>query len=145
MGGNTWVSRESIPAFNRLMKKKAVKKGASLAAAGDRKLYATKGNNVLDFWQFDPLKPEGSRWTQMLDVPSGSKRCKEGVGSVAVNDGGVDYVYLLKGSGTFDFYRYDVAAKTWDLTLPTAPGGTAASRSRTVRQSPMTAATQSTP
>ena len=115
---------ESIPAFNRNLKKKGVKKGSSLAYAGDGRFYGTKGNNVLDFWQFDPLKPEGLRWTQVLDVPSGSKNCKEGVGSVAVNDGGVDYVYLLKGSGTFDFYRYDVAANTWDITLPTAPGGT---------------------
>jgi hypothetical protein len=105
------------------MKKKGVKKGASLVEAGDLKIYATKGNNVLDFWQYDPTKPEGTRWTQMLDVPGGSKNCKEGVGSVAVKDGGVDYVYLLKGSGTFEFYRYDVLANTWDATLPPAPGG----------------------
>ena len=40
-----------------------------------------------------------------------------------MKEGAADYIYLLKGSGTFDFYRYDVATDVWDLTLPTAPGG----------------------
>jgi len=121
---NTWFTRESIPAFNSLMKKKAVKKGSSLVEAGDVKLYATKGNGTYDFWKYDPDKPWGTRWSQMMDVPLGAKKVKEGVGSVAVNDGGVDYVYLLKGSATFEFYRYDVAGNVWDTSLPPAPGGT---------------------
>ena len=117
---NTRLSRESIPAIGRSSKKKAIKKGSSLVMAGDAKLYASKGNNTLDWWQYDPL---ARAWTQKTDVPTGAKNVKEGAGSVAVNDGGVDYVYLLRGSGTWDFFRYDPATDVWDTSLPAAPGG----------------------
>ncbi len=115
-----WMAKESIPALNRNMKKKGVKKGSSLAFGINGKVYATKGNNTLDFWQYDPAI---GVWTQRADVPTGAKACKEGVGAVAVKEGSVNYIYLLRGSGTQDFYRYNADDNTWDLTLPTAPGG----------------------
>jgi hypothetical protein len=118
---NVWVSRESIPALNRNMKKKAVKKGSSLAFGTDGKVYGTKGNNTLDFWQYDPLT---GVWTQKTDVPTGAKACKEGTSSAAVKIGSDNYVYLLRGSGTYDFYRYNTVTDAWDTSLPTAPGGT---------------------
>ena len=121
---NSWIAQDSIPAFNRNSKKKAVKKGSSLERAGDDKEYATKGNGVLDFWQFDPTKPEGTRWSQMADVPAGGKNCKEGTSSAAVQIGEDNFVYLLKGSGTFEFYRYNVGTGVWDSSLPPAPNGT---------------------
>jgi parallel beta-helix repeat protein len=119
---NVWITRESIPAYNRLMKKKAVKKGSTLMQAGDGRLYATKGNSTYDFWQYDPAKPPGTRWTQIADVPPGAKSCREGVGSAAVTYQGTDYVYLLKGSNTFEFYRYNVDDNTWAAMTP-APFG----------------------
>ncbi len=123
-GTNTWASRDSIPAYNRNLRKKGVKKGSSLTCAGDGKLYATKGNNSLDFWQYDPGKPDGSHWTEMVnEVPAGSKNCKQGTSMASATIDGANYIYFLKGSGTYEFYRYDVAAGTWDLTLPTAPRG----------------------
>ena len=120
---NVWLSRESIPALNRNSKKKAVKKGSSLVMGTDGKVYATKGNGLLDFWRFDPAQSAGRRWTQLADVPAGAKPCKEGTGTVAVRSGGIDYIYLLKGSGTQEFYRYNVSTGVWDTSLPTAPGG----------------------
>jgi hypothetical protein len=57
------------------------------------------------------------------DVPIGAKKLKEGVSTAAVNDGGVDYVYLLKGSATYEFYRYNIATGVWDSSLPLAPAG----------------------
>jgi hypothetical protein len=120
---NTWVARESIPARNRLLKKKAVKKGSSLAFGTDGRIYATKGNGTYDFWQYDPNKPWGTRWSQMEDVPLGAKKCKEGVGAAAVRVGGGDYVYLLKGSNTTEFYRYSIGANAWEA-MPNAPLGT---------------------
>ena len=60
---------------------------------------------------------------QKSDVPTGSKRVKEGTGAVAVAVGGVDYIYLLKGSGTFEFYRYNLNTDVWDTSLPSAPSG----------------------
>ena len=47
---------------------------------------------------------------------------REGTGAVAVTEGGVNYIYLLKGSGTFEFYRYNVSANAWE-TMPSAPLG----------------------
>lgn len=118
---NTWAARESIPARDRLNKKKGLKKGASLVVGTDRRVYATKGNNTRDFFRYDPA---AHAWTQLADVPAGTKACKEGTSLAAVNQDGTDYVYLLKGSGTNEFYRYDVANDLWDATLPSAPSGT---------------------
>jgi hypothetical protein len=119
---NAWFTLESINAVNRSGKKKSVKKGSSLVMAGDGKVYATKGNGTYDWWQYDPLKPWGMRWEQKTDVPVSFRACREGVSSVAVQDGGASYIYLLKGSGTFEFYRYNVAADAWE-TMNSAPPG----------------------
>jgi hypothetical protein len=115
---NSWTTLESLPATGRSGKVKAVKKGGSLCVAGDQ-VYATKGNNTLDFWRYDPAS---QRWTPMPDVPLGSRTCKEGVSMAAVETDGNGYIYLLKGSGTYEFYRYDIAADSWDMSLPSAPG-----------------------
>jgi len=136
IASNSWLARESIPALNRNSKKKGVKKGSSLVTVRKKlsdappdwqtMLYATKGNNTLDFWQYDPV---GDGWTQKTDVPNGSKNVKEGASAVHVKihfpGPGTDtnYVYFLKGSGTFEFYRYNTEANSWDLSLPAAPGG----------------------
>jgi hypothetical protein len=123
---NTWIARESIPAYNRLGRKKAVRKGASLAFGTNGRVYATKGNNSLEFWEYSPgTGGLGSGvWAQKADVPPGAKTCKEGVSAVAVSEAGTSYIYLLKGSGTFEFYRYNADADAWDTSLPTAPAGT---------------------
>ena len=118
IAGNSWLACESIPALNRNSKKKAVKKGSSLAVVRKKltdappdwqtMLYATKGNNTLAFWQYDPA---GGGWTQKADVPVRAKNVKEGASAVHVKihypgpDADTNYVYFLKGSGTFEFYR----------------------------------------
>ena len=76
--GNTWLALESINAYNRVMKKKTVKKGSSLVMAGDGKIYATKGNGTYDWWQYDPAKPWGMRWEQKADVPTSFKGVSRG-------------------------------------------------------------------
>ena len=103
---DAWIPLDSIPAGGRLGRTKAVKKGGALTVGTDGKVYGTKGNGTLEFWCYDPAASPGSRWTQMADVPAGTKALKEGVGLAAVNISGADYVYLLKGSGTYEFYRY---------------------------------------
>jgi hypothetical protein len=101
-----------------------VKKGATLVQAGNGRLHATKGNNTYDWWQYIPgVGGLGSGlWVQREDVPTGSKAVKEGTGSVAVVEGGGNFVYLLKGSGTYEFYRYDADNGAWQ-TLADAPFG----------------------
>jgi hypothetical protein len=117
-----WVSRDSIPAVNRLGKKKTVKKGGALIVGTDGKVYGTKGSNTLDFWRYDPTKPAGTTWSQLADVPAGTKALNEGTGLASVNVSGTNCVYLLKGSGTCEFYRYNITADSW-TTMASAPSG----------------------
>jgi N-acetylneuraminic acid mutarotase len=118
VAGNTWTAKESIPVIGRSARKKTVKKGAAMTAIGG-KVYATKGNNTLDFWEYDP---GADRWTQKADVPEGEKRVKEGADLEGLTDHDTDYVHLLKGSGTEEFYRYNTTNNTWQV-LPDAPDG----------------------
>ena len=120
IAANSWqdLAPDTIPILNHSSKKRSFKKGSSLVFADDGKAYATTGGNTFDFWQHDPTGSVGSRWTQewQANVP-GAKACKEGVSAVAVSIGDPPnvshYVYFLKGSGTYDFYRYDADAGTW--------------------------------
>ena len=117
-----WIALDTIPPYNRLLKKKGVKKGALLVVAGNGHVYATKGNNTLDWWEYTPQVGRGT-WVQKADVPVGAKKVKEGTGAVAVTEGGADYIYLLKGSATFEFYRYNVSADAWEAMPNTPMGG----------------------
>ncbi len=117
-----WIDRDSIPAMGRSGKKKGVKKGAALVVGTDGKVYGAKANNTIEFWCYDPTKPAGSDWTQLNDVPPGAKALKEGAGLAAVKVSGSDYVYVLKGSGTTEFYRYKIGDGTWE-TMTSAPTG----------------------
>jgi hypothetical protein len=116
---NAWISRESIPAIGSSSKKKAVKKGSTLVMAGDGKVYGAKGNGTLEWWQFNPV---ANTWTEKASVLSGAKALKEGVSSAAVTIGSDKYVYLLRGSGTWDFMRYKTGTDAWETRAP-APGG----------------------
>ena len=123
VGTNTWVSRDSIPAYDRSGKKKGVKKGSSMTYAGDRKIYVTKGNNTDGFWQYDPTKPEGAMWTEMTnEVPTGAKACRQGTSMASATIDGTNCIYFLKGSGTYEFYRYNADDHTW-ATMTDAPRG----------------------
>lgn len=122
---NTWATKESIPAIGRSGKKKAVKKGATMAqCAALHKIYAAKGNNSLEWWEYDPSLSGTATypWTQKADIPSGAKSVKEGAGAVAVQLGDTNWIYLLKGSGTQEFYRYNTATDIWE-TKTVAPLG----------------------
>jgi hypothetical protein len=122
---NTWASKESIPAIGSSGKKKPVKKGGTLNQGNDGNIYATKGNNTLEWWQYDPRKSGGPSypWVQKTDVPSGAKGVGGGGSACAVELNDTTYVYLLRGNGTFDFYRYNVGTGTW-TSMATAPSGT---------------------
>jgi hypothetical protein len=117
-----WLVRDSIPAMGHSGKKKAVKKGSALAVGTDGKVYGAKGNNTLEFWCYDPVRPDGQHWSQLTDVPPGAKALKEGTGLAAVTVGSTNYIYLLRGSGTTDFYRYNINVPGWE-TMTSAPTG----------------------
>jgi hypothetical protein len=119
---NTWIARDSVPAIGRSGKKKAVKKGAAMAVGADSKVYGTKGNGTYEFWCYDPGQPANKHWTQLNDVPLGGKPLKEGTGLAAVTVSGTNYIYVLKGSGTYEFYRYQISNGAW-ATMASAPAG----------------------
>jgi hypothetical protein len=120
---NAWATKESIPKVGRSGKKKAVKKGAALANTED-KFFATKGNNTIEFWKYDPTDTAGHTyvWKQKADVPAGAKNVKEGAGMVPIRLNDSLLVYFLKGSGTQEFYRYNPISNVW-LTRASAPAG----------------------
>jgi N-acetylneuraminic acid mutarotase len=121
---NSWAERETIPLRGTSGKKKGVKKGAALAAIAGC-IFAVKGNNSLEFWQYvpDPDNPAVGAWTQCADIPTGLKNVKEGAGLAnAWKDDSTQGLYFLKGSGTQEFYEYDLVGNTW-ITKEPAPLG----------------------
>ena len=115
---NVWTPQDTIPRTGISGKKKPVRKGACMTEA-DGKLYVVKGGTN-EFWEYNPEGTAGQRWTQKADVPGAN--VKEGAGVVSDYDFGIGYVYLLKGSNTCEFYRYNTELNTWEA-LPLAPAG----------------------
>jgi hypothetical protein len=123
VAANTWQVIESIPATGSSGKRKTVKKGASLSA-GPNELFAAKGGSTNEWWMYDPNR-SGSPdypWIQRTSVPTGSSAIKSGSGSCAINIGDTTFIYLLKGSSTLEFYRYNTATGVWQSRFP-APSG----------------------
>ncbi|MEO0082507.1 MAG: PQQ-binding-like beta-propeller repeat protein [candidate division WOR-3 bacterium] len=117
LGTQRWTTVESVPlgAAGR-----PVYKGGALVADGLGRVHVVKGNKTFEFWRFDPVVG----WTAAADIPEGPKgkapKGGTGLAYAVVNDTG--YVYLLKGSGRAEFYRYNTIRDTWD-SLPEAPAG----------------------
>jgi Tol biopolymer transport system component len=123
-----WTAKESIPAVGSTGTARRPFKGAALTTGSDGKLYAVKGNNTREFWRYDPALSGGGTypWSEMDTVPHGPvwRRVKEGAGLAAATVGDSSYIYLLKGSNTCEFYRYNTQSGAW-ATMPSAPDGPA--------------------
>jgi N-acetylneuraminic acid mutarotase len=115
---NSWTTEAVIPALGASGRPKKVAKGASLAATGGS-IYATKGNRTTDFYQFDP---GNNAWFTKAAVPLDGQALNAGTGAAAVEILSVPYVYLLKGSSTCAFYRYNTVTNIWE-TMADAPLG----------------------
>jgi N-acetylneuraminic acid mutarotase len=121
---NAWLTRESIPAVGSAGKKKAVKKGASIAYASGL-LFAAKGNSTVEWWQYNPALSGTPTypWIQKTDIPAAAKLVKEGTGAASVTKGETTFVYFLRGSGGQEFLRYNPLTNAW-ATMAPAPLGT---------------------
>lgn len=120
---DTWALIESIP-FDTLRAKK-VNKGAVLAYnnhATPDIIYATKGNNTLEFWAYNV---ETDTWVQKPDVPVSYpiKKVKAGAAMAYLRRGSNQYIYLLKGGGTLEFYGYHCQGDSWIKNLQFPPSG----------------------
>ncbi len=131
---NTWNVLETIPKGEKTedyADGKYPKRGAAMATYEDGKcLYVVRGNNRLGFWKYqcdtlDTLIP--NTWRKMATIPAGQKRCKYGTGLTKVEKGGNDYLFLMKGAKTSEFYLYDIEANTWNAVSspPTGASGKA--------------------
>jgi uncharacterized delta-60 repeat protein len=120
-GNGTWSSLVSIPELGRDNIPRTVKEGGTIAQING-KYYVTKGGNTREFWKYDPY-PEGQdpHWTQLADVPAGATGLHSGTSAVGATDNGISYIYLLRASETFEFYRYNISTGLWE-TMSSAPG-----------------------
>jgi len=121
---DSWAMKESIP-YDPLNKKK-VNKGAALAYNKNSDpdiIYATKGNNTLEFWAYDV---DNDSWIRKPDVPYNTipvKKVKGGAGLTFLRRSSRDYIYLLKGNRTLEFYAFHCQGDSWIKSLTDAPFG----------------------
>ncbi len=116
-----WTQLTGMPYTTHPMwSDKAPEKGSKGCCDGDNIIYVTQGNNSLGFWSYHI---EQDSWVVLPDVPLGvnRKKVKGGTDMYYVPGDSGDYLYLLKGYKN-EFYRFDVAAQTWE-TLADAPVG----------------------
>ncbi|MEO0101143.1 MAG: T9SS type A sorting domain-containing protein [candidate division WOR-3 bacterium] len=114
---NLWEPWDQIPSPD--ISSKAVKSGGGIVALGNC-LYLLVGNNTRGFGKFN--MEEGS-WSKEESVPLGprNKKVKKGacmLGIQGTNGKGVEgEVYIFKGGGTNEFYKYTTGGKSWQ-SLP---------------------------
>ncbi|MCX6842830.1 MAG: hypothetical protein NTX53_11160 [candidate division WOR-3 bacterium] len=111
--GDSWVERAALPRLGRGMQWKKPAKGAALASDGSRFLYAFKGGRSNEFWRYDT---RGDSWSQLDDIPRGSRRRKVGHGGALAWLGG--RAYALKGGGSNEFWCFDPLAALAALPEP---------------------------
>jgi len=83
--------------------------GSEMVYDGSGNLYLSRVNGA-GFWKYDIDGTPGSRWTQMTNSTG-----TPGAGGSIVRNG--SYIYMIRGSNTSSFYRYDIGANTWSDPL----------------------------
>ena len=116
---DSWMKKADVPWGNG-PKIKMVKKGAKMVGDGERYIYLLKGNNTFEFYRYDLAQDS---WKSLPDVPFGlGKKIKDGAAMAYCKIGDMPFIYLLKGSKTTEFYRFNVLWDTWEI-MPNAPPG----------------------
>jgi len=123
ISADSWVKKESIPLLSDARKR--LKKGACLTYdKWNQRIYALKGNNTKEFWQYDIIKDS---WFYIGEIPSADgKKVKGGAALSFAKKGPNYYVYFMKGTKSCEFYAYDVLSDTWIKRLnliPLLPSG----------------------
>jgi hypothetical protein len=115
--GNTWAATSPVPLG---VEGKTVGIGARAVYDGRDNIFMVKGKYTLEFYRYFV---SADSWRQLRDVPLGPHNLtlRQGADMVFASSGGRDYIYLLKGYYN-EFYRYDIAADSWQM-LPDAPVG----------------------
>jgi len=80
-------------------------------------MYAFKGGSSNEFWRYDV---SADSWTQLDDIPAGTRRRKVGRGgALAWYDG---RAYAFKGSGSRQFWNFDPSATPLSYAQPGREG-----------------------
>ena len=114
-----WTRRADIPPSWR---RRTVKSGALCYAPTTHKLYALKGSNSTDFWEYDIA---GDSWDTLASIPlapSGS-RPRDGAHltfdpNYPIGNPTLGRIWAIKGGGRADFYYYDIARDSWVSKRP---------------------------
>ena len=69
------------------------------------KMYALRGNNQLNFYEYDLAT---DTWSSKANTPVGVNY------GGSIENGPSGYLYALRGVNTSSFWRYDIGANTWD-------------------------------
>jgi hypothetical protein len=111
---NTWASRVALPFYGNSGRKKKAGDGSAMDSDGIVSLYALKGGNTLEFWQY---RDDSNRWRQRADMPAGAGRQVRGGGDIAfIRNLGI--FCATKGSSTDEFYRYLPSPVEWGYCRP---------------------------
>lgn len=104
---NTWLSLTTTPT--------STTSGTAMAPVGSNDIYVLDGG-ALNLYKFDILN---NSWTSTLAAVPGATVL--GAGASIVYPGSGDYLYVLKGNNTTEFYRYSISGNSW-TTLAVTPG-----------------------
>lgn len=102
----------------------SIGKGAALCNDGSNKIYAITGNNTRYFYVYDIAQ---NLWIPKDNVPNVGTKVKNingGSGLAYITTTQGDYVYLVKGNKTNDFYKYSVQDENWITNLTQIPNST---------------------
>jgi len=100
---DTWQTNpiSILPFYGRSGKKKKVKDGASICCDGIDRIYAFKGGNTQEFWQYSIGE---DTWVQNADLPlEPSRRKVKSGGALTFAQG---KIFGLKGNNTREFWLY---------------------------------------
>jgi hypothetical protein len=111
VNNSTWTTKTSLP-DHIANARKTVGKGASLCNDGSSTIYAVRGNNTNEFWAYNIAT---DNWTQLQNVPLGinNKKLRGGSALGYLIKGDSNFVCLVKGSRTYEFWVYYVQSDTW--------------------------------
>ena len=109
-----WERKADVPEMNSY---RPVKDGGCLVSAGN-KLYALKGNNTQDFYEYDIAT---NQWNSKCSIPylttdSGIVKRKVRTGAALVYTGNL--IFALKGNRTREFWTYNPNADNWIYKKP---------------------------
>uniref|UniRef100_A0A7C6A9Y8 T9SS type A sorting domain-containing protein n=1 Tax=candidate division WOR-3 bacterium TaxID=2052148 RepID=A0A7C6A9Y8_UNCW3 len=111
-----WAQKPDIPLGHN---RKKVKDGALAYYPAQKKVFALKGGNDVEFFQYDIMT---EKWDTLASLPDSNvqtgRRRKAKAGTALCY--GNNYLFAIKGGKTQDFYSYDIINNTWTerCTIP---------------------------